>query len=46
VKITEELKLREGLKSTHKNPEGKTLAEGLSGDHLHRKSGKWMKKEL
>jgi hypothetical protein len=29
----------------HKNPEGKTLAEGLSGDDLHRKSGKWMKKE-
>ena len=45
VEITEELKLREGLKFKHKNPEGKTLAEGLSGDDLHRKSGKWMKKE-
>jgi len=29
----------------HKNSQGKTLAEGLSGDDLHRKSGKWMKKE-
>jgi hypothetical protein len=45
VEITEELKLRESLNFKHKNPEGKTLAEGLSGDDLHRKSGKWMKKE-
>ncbi|SRR6266481_2789512 len=45
VEIAEELKFRENLGFKHKNPEGKTLAEGLSGDDLHRKSGKWMKKE-
>ena len=33
------------VKFKHKNPDGKTLAEGLSGDDVHRKSDKWIKKE-
>jgi len=37
--------LRESLRFKHKDSGGKALAEGLSGDDLHRDSGKWMKKE-
>ena len=44
VGITDTVTLRESLKFKQKRT-GRTLSEGVSGDDLHRKSGKWMKKE-
>jgi len=35
----------DSLKFKQKSTTGKTTVEGFSGDDLHKKSGKWMKKE-
>jgi hypothetical protein len=43
--LSDTVSVHDSIKFRHKNPEGKTLAEGVSGDDLHRKSGKWIKKE-
>jgi len=45
VSVTETASLHESLKFKHKNASGESLAEGLSGDDLHRNSGRWMQKE-
>jgi len=46
VFITETLTLRESLGFKAKRQgQGKPYVEGRSGDDLHRKTGKWMKKE-
>ena len=45
VNVSDTLHFRESLGVKHKNAAGKTLAESVAGDDLHRKSGKWMKKE-
>jgi len=46
VSITETLTLRETLVFKAKRQgQGKPYVEGRSGDDLHRKTGKWMKKE-
>lgn len=43
--MSETVTLRASLRTKHKDSNRKILAEGFSGDDLHRKSGKWMKKE-
>jgi hypothetical protein len=46
VSITENLSFHESIAHTATHAgEQKPYSEGISGDDLHRKSGKWMKKE-
>lgn len=45
VNVSDTLHFHESLGMRHKNAAGKTLAESMSGDDLHRKTGKWMHKE-
>ena len=45
VSITENLHFHEKLGFKHKDSAGKKIAQGVSGDDLFRKIGKWMRLE-
>ena len=45
VNVSDTLQFHESLGMKHKNAEGRTLAESVGGDDLHRKTGEWMRKE-
>lgn len=45
VVLSDTLRLHAAIGTKHRNLSNKVLAETLSGDDLHRKSAKWMRKE-
>ncbi|MCL5406738.1 MAG: hypothetical protein M1398_08505 [Deltaproteobacteria bacterium] len=44
MELSDRVTVHANVKMKHKDATGKELAESVSGDDLHRKTGKWMEK--